>query len=374
MLMESGESHLYLQIAESLRRRIATEELLPGTRLPSVRQTAEQWSCAPDTVARAYSRLSEEGLVVSHTRAGTRVSDAALGSGRDALGWANLVSKADRFLIEMLAAGATCRQTETALTLAVSRWEELQTKSMQLRANSRQTALLRLAGSHDPIAEMLVNAIEAQAPGSIAVEYSGSLGGLLAVAREEADIAAIHLWDRETGTYNAPFVERILPGHTVALLNVAYRTQGLAVAAGNPKVIRGLEDLARSDVRFANRQPGSGTRVWLEHELAILGISTERVVGFDDVRRTHSDVAMAISLGEADTGLVVESAATAFGLDFVPMLREPYELAVPAEMWEHPAVRLLRRILSSTDFQEQVFLMGGYDTSVTGRETWVSGK
>ena len=113
----------------------------------------------------------------------------------------------------------------------------------------------------------------------VEVTYAGSLGSLIALQEERADLAGIHLLDGETGEYNYPYVKHVLPNQDVAMLHLAYRIQGLMFAAGNPKRIKGLEDLKRPDVRMLNRQKGSGTRVLLDFQLQQLGIAPRRRSG-----------------------------------------------------------------------------------------------
>jgi molybdate-binding protein/DNA-binding transcriptional regulator YhcF (GntR family) len=368
------KTFLYLEIAESLRRRIASGELRPDDKLPPVREMARRWGCTPGTVSRAYAQLAREGLVAGHRGGGTRVMPGVLDSERPAWQWAALVNRAEQFLLEALSSGHTPAQAESALSLAISRWRELQrgdTPSSQ-KESARPVMELRFAGSHDLALELVARMLSEETPEArLSVEYVGSLGGLMALARGEAEIAGAHLWDEATDTYNAPFVRRLLPGRRVALLTLAHRSLGLIVPSGNPQQLQHLADLARPDVRLVNRQPGSGTRVWLDAHLSAPPISPDPIAGYEREELTHLAVARAVDQGEATVGLGIHAAASAYGLGFVPLTQERYDLVFPEAVWSVPAAQALVAIVRSARFREAVVALGGYDTSETGRETWI---
>ena len=94
----------------------------------------------------------------------------------------------------------------------------------------------------------------------------GSLDGLVNLRQGLCQISGSHLLDK-SGEYNTPFVRHLFPDREVEIVTLAYRTQGLMLAAGNPKSLKQIADIARADVRFVNRNPGSGTRLWMDAEL-----------------------------------------------------------------------------------------------------------
>lgn len=65
----------YQQIEEQIRAAIQRGDLAQGAALPTVRQLADDLNVAPNTVARAYADLQDEGWLVSEGRRGTRVAD-----------------------------------------------------------------------------------------------------------------------------------------------------------------------------------------------------------------------------------------------------------------------------------------------------------
>jgi molybdate-binding protein/DNA-binding transcriptional regulator YhcF (GntR family) len=372
--VKKGEDYLYQEIAESLRRRIASGELGPGDKLPPVREMAQRWGCTPGTASRAYAQLRQEGLVAGHRGGGTRVTPNALQPGDPAWGWASLVNRAEGFLLEAIGGGHTPDQAQSALSVAISRWGDLQREGLpgfQARP-SGGTVELRFAGSHDLAVEFVARMLGDEMPqAQLCVEYVGSLGGLMALARGEADVAGAHLWDEATDSYNTPFVQRLLPGRRAVLLTLVHRSLGLILPPGNPQGLGSLSDVARPEVRLVNRQSGSGTRVWLDAQLKALDISPESVPGYEREELTHLAVARAVDQGEATAGLAIHAAASAYGLDFLPLAQERYDLVFPAEVWETPIAGALVKVVRSSRFKEAVVALGGYDTTGTGRETWI---
>ncbi|MDQ3811751.1 MAG: molybdopterin biosynthesis protein [Chloroflexota bacterium] len=226
-------------------------------------------------------------------------------------------------------------------------------------------------GSHDLALDLLSNALARRVPGaSLASANVGSLGGLLALARDEAHLAGCHLLDEATGEYNVAYLRRHVPDRELVLVHLAGRIQGLIVPPGNPKRILGLADLARSDVLFVNRQRGSGTRVLLDYQLRQLGIEPTRIAGYQREEYTHLAVAADVASGAADAGLGILAAARALGLEFVPLFSEQYQLAIPREYYASPLLAPLLEIMRSQAFRAQVDALGGYEVANMGEVVW----
>ncbi len=226
-----------------------------------------------------------------------------------------------------------------------------------------------LIGSHDNSVDVLSSALKRRYPAySLSSAHVGSMGGLVALKRGEAHIAPTHLLDEETGQYNVPFIRKLLPGRKVTLVNLVYREQGLMVQKGNPKGIMGFKDLTRDDVSFINRQNGAGTRLLLDKCLREEGIAPSDIKGYDREEYTHMAVASAVLAGAADAGLGILSASTALGLDFVPVAKERYDLAIPAEFLGLPMLKAVLDIIRNDgDFRKAVLALGGYDASDMGK-------
>ncbi len=221
-------------------------------------------------------------------------------------------------------------------------------------------------GSHDVTLDLLTQYL-APRRRRLASAHVGSLGGLVALRRREAHLAGSHLLDPETGEYNAPYVRRYLPDTPVVLVTLVHRQQGLMVARGNPKGIRGLEDLVRPDVRFVNRQRGSGTRILLDYHLRRLGLSPEDIRGYQHEEYTHLAVAAAVASGRADVGLGIAAAAQALGLDFIPLFTERYDLVVPRSFYHDDLLAPLWEVLQDPAFRRDVTSLPGYDVAEMGK-------
>ncbi len=223
-------------------------------------------------------------------------------------------------------------------------------------------------GSHDLVLDLAASQLHAADPDiTLASSNVGSLGGLVALRDGLCHLAGSHLLDPQTGEYTLPYVERVLGGRDAAVIRLLHRDQGLIVAPGNPLGLGGLDDLTRPELRYVNRQRGAGTRVLLDHELARRGVSAEQVSGYAREEHTHLAVAAAVAAGRADCGLGVLAAARAFGLDFVPVAREPYDLVMAAETVSDPILAPLWALMEDRAFRAAVEGLGGYSTAEMGR-------
>jgi putative molybdopterin biosynthesis protein len=224
-------------------------------------------------------------------------------------------------------------------------------------------------GSHDNALDLLANVLKKRYPRfSLSSAHVGSMGGLLALKRGEAHMAGTHLLDEETGEYNITFIERLLSDKRIMLINLVYREQGLLVIKGNPKNIKGVEDLTKNDVVFVNRQSGAGTRLLIDKCLRELNINPRDIEGYEREEYTHMGVASAVLTGVADTGLAILASAKALDLGFIPVAKERYDIAIPREFFETEMLQLLIGIIrEDAEFREMVTGLGGYDISDMGK-------
>ena len=157
-------------------------------------------------------------------------------------------------------------------------------------------------GSHDLTLDLLAQFL-AERGSRLTSANLGSLGGLIALSRGEAHLAGSHLLDPDSGDFNLAYIDRYLAGRQVVVVGLVGREQGLILARGNPKNVRGLADLARSDVAFINRQRGSGTRLLLDYHLQREGLSPAAIRGYEREEYTHLTVAAAVASGRVDCAL-----------------------------------------------------------------------
>lgn len=370
-----AEVPLYLQLMQQMQHAVATGRLEPGQQLPTVRGLAAELGINPGTVSKAYSGLEREGIIVTHRGGGSHVSWTADSAPLAEMREARLRSIVGQAALEALSLGYLPQEIEAAFVLDMALWRQERERgepgAMTATLARRRNAIV-LTGSHDLTLDLIASHLRKDNPEiTLSITNVGSLGGLIALQREEAHLAGAHLLDEETGEYNIPFVKRLLPGQAVALVTLAHRFQGLIVARGNPKGVNSLEDLARPGVCFANRQRGSGTRVLLDYKLREIGIIPEAIQGFEREMDTHMAVAAAVASGAADVGLGIYGAARSLGLGFVPVVKERYDLVIPRRHYDSQFIKPLLDVISSREFKEVVNDIGGYDTADTGKVTMV---
>jgi molybdate-binding protein len=159
-----------------------------------------------------------------------------------------------------------------------------------------------------------------------------------------------------------------MKGQDVRVVTFTAWEEGLLIQAGNPKGIRSVADLARKDVTLVNREPGAGARLLLDRRLAMAGIPSAQVNGYQRIARSHLEVGRLVVEGLADAGMGVRSAARFLGLDFIPLQEERYDLVIPAKyLTVHPGLAVLLDTIVSRPFRREMEAMGGYDTRETGK-------
>jgi putative molybdopterin biosynthesis protein len=224
-----------------------------------------------------------------------------------------------------------------------------------------------IIGSHDITLDILSDEIRKNASGvRIASGNVGSLGGLLALKKGTAHMAGSHLLDIQTGEYNISYIHKYLKGFPVHVFNLVTREQGLIIQKGNPKGIRGIGDLTNDGIAFINRQPGSGTRILFDYKLKEMSMDPSRINGYENEEYTHMNVAVAVLNGMADVGMGIMAAARALNLDFIPVLKEQYDLVIPSSFVDDPKIQLLIDITRSKDFRDRVKGLGGYNPAKSG--------
>lgn len=197
--------------------------------------------------------------------------------------------------------------------------------------------------------------------------YVGSLNGLIRMYSGECDIVSLHLFDGETGEYNIPYTKKILAGHAYIVINLLYRWAGFYVPQGNPQQIRTWEDLTQPGLRMVNREKGSGARVLLDEQLKLHQIQPKELNGYQVEESNHLGVAGAVAAGRADVGVGIEKAARLVGVDFVPLIKERYDLIIKKTVDNKELIELILSILQSNDYRKEMESIGGYDLTDMGK-------
>ncbi|WP_410769869.1 substrate-binding domain-containing protein [Fontibacillus sp. BL9] len=197
--------------------------------------------------------------------------------------------------------------------------------------------------------------------------HDGSLDSLISMYHGKSDIVSTHLLDGISGEYNIPYITKILTGHSYVVVNLLQRQAGLYVRQGNPKQLKTWADLGTPGIRLINREIGSGARVLLDEQLRAHGIDRSGIEGYNDVENSHLAVAGKVSSGQADVGVGIENAVSLIStVDFVPLIKERYDLVVLKSKHNAAWIQLLLQTLQSPEFQQELSSIRGYDLTLTG--------
>ncbi len=219
------------------------------------------------------------------------------------------------------------------------------------------------SGSHDLAVELLAHQLEKYL--HINILPVGSLDGLVALRQGLCHLSGCHLLD-PGGEYNLPYVRHLFPDRPIQVFTLAQREQGLLTRPGNPKHIRGLADLGRPEVVFINRNAGSGTRIWLDQQLQLLGIPPSIIQGYGKTCSTHTECARLVQTGQVDVALGLHAAASQFGLDFIPLFQERYDIVIPEAQTQ--SLLPFLETLHTHKFRRAVESLPGYDLTHTGEQ------
>ena len=227
---------------------------------------------------------------------------------------------------------------------------------------------LVIIGSHDPLINVVSDIFAKNHSNNhtLVTAHVGSMGGLLAVRKGETHLAGIHLLNEKDGTYNESFVRKQFRNGGVRVVECVGRVQGIMVPKGNPKKIMSIKALANTDIRYINRQKGSGTRILFDYLLKKHHIEKNMIQGYEHEEFTHTEVASQIAQGLADAGMGIHSAAKMYDLDFIPIWNEQYDLLISDDAWNSPMVQEFISVIKSEEFLEELCKMGGYTFDCPG--------
>jgi putative molybdopterin biosynthesis protein len=235
-----------------------------------------------------------------------------------------------------------------------------------LRKKEEIESTILCIGSHDLILDKITEFITKKGRRFLSVNV-GSIGGLISLNRGESHIAGSHLLDVETGDYDFFYINKYVTNISVRVIALAMREQGLIVKKGNPQNIESLEDLVRPEVKFINRQKGAGTRVLLDYRLNANNILSSQIKGYEQEEYTHLGVAAAVASGRVDCGLGIAAASMAYGLDFIPLFKERYDLIIDQRYADSELIKPLYEILEDPAFKNSIIELKGYDIEIMGK-------
>jgi putative molybdopterin biosynthesis protein len=224
---------------------------------------------------------------------------------------------------------------------------------------------LLLAGC-DPATGLLARMVEKISGVEIVSAAASSKLALTWLSQGKVHVAGSHLEDPKTGEFNLPYIRKQFPDEDFSVVTFARWEEGFVIAPGNPKRVRKIEDLARKNIRFVNRESGSGSRGLLDKLLEKAGMVAATVQGYDRIAHGHLAAAYCVLSREADVCLATRSAAQTFGLDFVPLHSERYDLVMRKRTADMPAVKAFLDVLQRATLRRKLEVLAGYDTSQTG--------
>ncbi|MBV9267994.1 MAG: helix-turn-helix domain-containing protein [Acidobacteriaceae bacterium] len=223
---------------------------------------------------------------------------------------------------------------------------------------------LLIAGC-DPALSLLDSALHGSGTDIVTVPCS-SRRALHWLKHGRVHAAGSHLLDRATGDYNVSIIRRLFPNTRLRVVTFATWEQGLIVRHGNPMSIRSVADLAGANLTLINRERGSGSRDLLDSELRRFGIASTQIKGYESTAEGHLAAAHAVAAGNVDCCIAPHSAARCFGLDFIPLVAERFDLAFPQSSLDLPAGKALLDALNRSNLRKSLQCIAGYDTAHTG--------
>lgn len=224
-----------------------------------------------------------------------------------------------------------------------------------------------IISGQDVVLDVLAKYMEKRQSSKVLRSHEGSFNGIMAMYNGECDIASLHMFDGDTGDYNTPYVKKIFVSHPFLLINVVSRRAGFYVQQGNPLQLESFKDFKTKSFTLINREKGSGARTLLDEQLRIHHTAPSTIDGYDKEEMSHLDVASAVANGHADVGIGVEKIAKLVNVDFIPVIRERYDIVLLKTPDNQQLIDTVKEILTSADFQSEVAALGDYDVSQMGQ-------
>ncbi|ASS67991.1 MULTISPECIES: helix-turn-helix transcriptional regulator [unclassified Paenibacillus] len=356
--MNQEPSYTVEEVAQLLRiSKLTVYDLVKKGRLPAYRVGKQMRVDATDLEAYKAKSKNQTAVLGLKDVAGSSFAGAKEGPGGDAASGASGVRRHEPEDGSGGIPGGDVRSGEGSSSMQAGRVSHAVAPRHQLVITGQDISL-----------DLLTSFME-KANGTRPLRsHAGSLDSLIQMYKGEADIVSTHLWDGDTGEYNLPYITRILAGFPLLVVNLLVRRAGLYVQPGNPLGMSGWADLARPGIRFVSRERGSGARVLVDEQLRLLGIPPHTLEQDGRVQNSHLGVAAKVASGDADAGVGMEKAASMVGnVEFIPLIRERYDLVVVKKPENAPWIGKLMDILQSEAFRRELGAITGCDSSETGK-------
>lgn len=224
-----------------------------------------------------------------------------------------------------------------------------------------------IISGQDLVLDLLGKYIEKKQSNKVLRSHEGSFNGVMALYNGECDIASLHLYDGDTGDYNTPYLKKIFVSHSYVLINLISRRAGFYVQKGNPLQIQSFDDFKTKSLKLINREKGSGARTLLDEQLRIHQITPSSIEGYNEEEKSHIDVASAVANGHADIAIGIEKISKLINVDFIPLLRERYDIVLLKTPENQQLIEVVKEILNLADFHLEVAALGDYDVTQMGQ-------
>ncbi len=219
----------------------------------------------------------------------------------------------------------------------------------------------------DPAIGMLSSLLQDAGVEALLIHQNSS-EGLSLLKKGLVHVAGTHLRDEASGESNLPAIRSKFPAGAAAIVSFANSEEGIVTAAGNPKQIQGVADLTRKEIRFINREAGSGSRSLLDGQLKRQQINPLSIRGYSRTVDGHLAAAQQVKTGLADCCMATHASAKAFGLHFIPLQDVRYDFVVRKQHLHLAGIQALFDVINRAGFRRRLKALGGYDTSVTGEQ------
>jgi putative molybdopterin biosynthesis protein len=232
---------------------------------------------------------------------------------------------------------------------------------------TRMPGALLAAGSNDPVLDILLATLRLSHPEIFVFSANtGSSQGLIALGKGLVDIAWSHLFDKESGQYNVPFISKLAPGIDAVVVSMFTRETGILTSFNDSKHIKSITDLAKKGTSIINRQEGSGTRLLLDNLFKEHDMAPSSIEGYDNEVFTHFEVGLAVLSGKATAGIATGSVATMLGLNFISLSSERFDMVTTRQNFFRRPVQSVISTLRSDEFKNQTNAFGYYNFNCSG--------